>query len=502
MTINIKKGSRSFAFLASLLLFGSGCSDFLEETDPTNFTVNSYFKTAAHAESSVNSIYSSLKAIRGGSYGGSPWLMLEFATGLAGSELGQAENSSIIRNLVNTSDNAYGAAHWESSYKGIANANLAIAHIPGINMNESRKNQLMAEARFLRAYYYYNLVRIFGKIPLITEPVDLGSPSLYPSQASVEDIYALIVNDLITAESSGLPFDGTSGRVTLGAIKSLLSSVYLTMAGYPLQKGMEYYQKAAEKAKEVIDSGEYSLFDSYEDLHDPANKNVGENIFMVQYAAFVSPANWQPLIIPYNQNISAYSEQTGAIFAEKEFVESYEPGDKRAEEKQFYYHYYTLKADRSVTINLGSYYLYKHFDVEANLNTANSDLNWALMRYPEVLLIYAEASNEVAGLSPENYEAVNQIRRRAQLPELSGLTQDQFREAIWRELWHELSYENKTWFDMVRIRKGFNVATKGFDDFVGHQFSYGPVLTARELLFPIPTDELRNNEKLVQNEGY
>ncbi len=274
------------------------------------------------------------------------------------------------------------------------------------------------------------------------------------------------------------------------------------MAGYPLQKGAEYYQRAADKAKEVIDAGEYTLFPSYDDLHDPALKNTGEHIFMVQYAAFVDPSNWQALIVPYNQNISAYSAQTGAIFAEEKFVASYEPGDKRAEEKQFYYSTFTLRADRSDTINLGGNYLYKHFDVEANLNTASSDLNWPLLRYAEVLFIYAEASNEVSGPTPEAYEAINSIRRRAELPELSGLSQEAFREAIWREMFHELSYENKAWFDMVRIRKGYNLTTGNFDDYVGYQFVNGPVLSERELLFPIPTDELRNNEALVQNPGY
>ena len=501
MKINIKTWSQSL-IIGALLLLGSGCSDFLEEADPSNFTVESYFKTAVHADNAVNSIYQSLRNIRGGGYGGSPWLMLEFQTGLANTELGQAQNSLIIRDLVNNSDNGYGVTHWNSSYQGIANANLAIAKIPEISMDENVKKKLLGEARFLRAYYYYNLVRIFGMVPLISEPVDLNSPNLYPSQASVEDIYTLIVEDLTTAESSGLTYNDISGRVTLGAVKSLLSSVYLTMAGYPLQKGTEYYQKAADKAKEVIDSDQYSLFDSYDDLHDPANKNIGENIFMVQYAAFIIPSDWQTLIVPYNQNISAYSDQTGAIFAEEEFVKSYEPGDKRIEEKQFYYHYYTLKADRTKTINLGGYYLYKHFDVAANLTTASSNLNWPLMRYAEILLIYAEAINEVSAPTSAAYEAVNKIRKRAEISELSGLSKEQFREAVWREMWHELSYENKTWFDMVRIRKGFNLTTKNFDEYVGYRFVNGPILTERELLFPIPTGEMKNNDKLIQNQGY
>lgn len=488
--------------IGSLLFLGIGCSDFLEETDPSNITADSYFKTAEHAETAIYSIYSDLRSVRGGSYGGSPWLMLEFATGLAESDLGQADNSNIIRNLTNTSDNAYGKTYWDSSYQGIANANLAIANIPDIAMDEGQKNKLLGEARFLRAYYYYNLVRIFGMVPLITDPIDLSSENLYATQETVENIYTLIVDDLTSAETSGLPFNDTSGRVTLGAVKSLLSSVYLTMAGNPLQKGAEYYQKAAEKAKEVIDSGAYNLFPEYADLHDPAKNNIGENVFMVQYEAFVDPSDWQPLIIPYNMNISAYSAQTGAIYANQEFVNSYDEGDKRTAEKEFYYTTYTSKFDRDETIVLGGHFLYKHFDITANLETASSDLNWDLIRYAEVLLIYAEATNEVSGPTAETYAAVNGIRSRAELPELSGLSKEQFREAVWKEKWHELSYENVTWFDMVRLRKAFNVTTGSFDDFVGHEFVYGPKLTERELLFPIPTDELRNNENLVQNAGY
>lgn len=487
---------------AILLVFGVGCSDFLEEPDKSNFTMENYFTKPEHAESVVNSIYESLIPVTGGGFNGGPWMMLEFATGLANTELGQAQNSIFVRNLVNNSDNGYGQTYWTSRYRGIANANLAIAKIPEINMDEAAKNRYLGEARYLRALYYYELVRIFGKIPLITEPVSLNSPELYPDPVTEEAIYNLIVGDLEAAETSGLPYTDATGRVSLGAIKSLLSSVYLTMAGYPLQKGEEYYKKAADKANEVITSGEYQLFSSYDHLHDPTKKNVEENIFMVQFAAFIQPSNWQTSIIPYNQGISAYSDETGAIFANKEFVESYEAGDKRAKEKEFYYRTFTLSSNRNVEVDLGGYYIYKHFDTEAHLSTTSSDLNWPMMRYAEVLLIYAEAANEVDGPSPQAYSAVNAIRSRAELPDLAGLSQEEFREAVWRERWFELSFENKTWYDMARLRKAFNVNTREFEDFVGHQFSYGPVLKERELLFPIPTAEIRNNDKLVQNPGY
>jgi starch-binding outer membrane protein, SusD/RagB family len=485
----------------ALVFFGSGCSDFLEEPDKSNFTLENYFTKPEHAESVVNSIYESLRGTLGGGFGGAPWMMLEFATGLANTELGQAQNSIFVRNLVNNSDNGYGQTYWTNNYRGIANANLAIAKIPDISMNEAAKKKYLGEARFLRALYYYELVRIFGNIPLITEPINLKSPELYPDQATPEQVYKQIEADLVEAEASGLPYTDVTGRVSLGAVKSLLASVYLTMAGYPLQK-KEYYQKAADKAKEVIDSGKYSLFPTYDDLHNPARKNTGENIFMVQYAAFVLPSNWQSSIIPYNQGISAYTDETGAIFANKEFVESYAQGDKRVEEKQFYYRTFSLRSDRTKTRDLGGYYIYKLFDSEAQLSTTSSNLNWTVLRYAEVLLTYAEASNEAGGATAAAYDAINKVRQRASLPALSGLSQEQFREAVWKERFYELSFENKTWYDMARLRKAFNVSTKSFENFVGHKFSYGPVLKERELLFPIPTAEIRNNSKLKQNPGY
>ncbi|HLR89757.1 MAG TPA: RagB/SusD family nutrient uptake outer membrane protein [Balneolaceae bacterium] len=499
-----KKKIYLLLFVVSLV-FHTSCDDFLTQSDPSSFTRDNYFVSPEHAESAVKSIYADLRSVRGGGFGGATWSMLEFATGLAGTELGQATSSLIIRDLENDSDNAYGSTYWWSHYRGIANANLAIENIPDIQMNEDQKNQLLGEARFLRAYYYYFLVRIFGDVPLILEPIDLTSEQLEPQRSSVAEVYNVIVEDLIWAETqSGLPYYGTDGRVTLGAVQSLLASVYLTMAGYPLELGVEYYRLSRDKAAEVINSNSYWLFDNYADLKNEETENTGEHIFMTQFdASIANHDGLQVFIIPYNQGISVYSSETGGIFARREFVESYEEGDLRAEEKQFYFREFTRASDRDTPYDMGSYYLYKWFDDEAHLTTGVSGMNWPLLRYAEVLLIFAEAENEVEnGPTPEAYQAVNLIRERAELPALSQLDQNSFREAVWKEKWHELSYENKTWFDMVRLRKGFNSNTGEFEDFVGHQFVYGPVLTERELLFPIPTSEIRNNKNLTQNPGY
>jgi len=480
-----------------------GCSGFLSESDPTNFTVENYFTKPEHARSSVNAVYASMRSPLTSGFGGGAWMMTEFATGLAATDLGQAVNSYFVKDLNNTSDNGYGQAIWQQYYLGIGNANLSIAKIPDIPMDAEEAKRLLGEAHFLRAWYYFELVRMFGHIPLVTEPTSLQSSQLRPPQANQEAVYELIEQDLKTAETAGLPWRNPSGRVSLGAVKALLAEVYLTMAGYPLQKGQSHYQLAADKAKEVIDAGgQFFLFNDYADLHDPAMKNIGENIFMIQFATQVIPSNWQVAIIPYNKNISQYSDETGGIYVTADFVASYDAGDLRTQEKQFFFTQYTHESNRNQVVDLGGYFLWKHFDEVAQTSTANSDLNWPVIRYANVLLTFAEASNEANGPTADAYDAVNAVRKRAELPDLAGLSKDALREAIWKERWHELCFENKTWFDMVRLRKAFNVSTKQFEDYVGHQFSYGPVLKKRELLFPIPTAEVRNNTNLKQNEGY
>ncbi|WP_342088198.1 RagB/SusD family nutrient uptake outer membrane protein [Dyadobacter sp. OTU695] len=495
--------SKKIGLLAMLSLFGAtGCSDFLDESDPSNFTEENYFTQPAHARSSVNAIYTPLREPMSSGFGGGAWMMPEFATGLAGTDLGQAVNSYFIKDLRNTSDNGYGQTYWTQYYKGIAGANLSLAKIPGITMDAAEMKKVLGEAYFLRAFYYFQLVQMFGNIPLVTAPVNLQSDQLRPSAATPEAVYNQIVEDLKAAEASGLPMTENSGKVTLGAVKSLLAKVYLTMAGYPLQKGAAYYDLAAKKAEEVIDSKAFKLFTTYDDLHNPAKKNVEENIFMIQYKTQLIPSNWQVSIIPYNKNISAYSDETGGIYATGDFVKSFEAGDLRAKEKQFFFTKFTNESDRNKVVDLGGYFIYKHFDNVAQTSSANSDLNWPVIRYADVLLMYAEASNEVGGPSAKAYEAVNAIRARAELPALAGLTKDTFREAVWAERWHELCFENITWFDMARLRKAYNVTTKKFENYVGHKFSYGPTLTERELLFPIPTPEIRNNTNLKQNSGY
>src|SRR5699024_9487252 len=149
--------------------------------------------------------------------------------------------------------------------------------------------------------------------------------------------------------------------------------------------------------------------------------------------------------------------------------------------------------------------LWKYW-LEAAANPATgdlqSDLNWTLLRLPEVLLIYAEATNELNGPTQKAYDQINKIRTRAQLDPLSGLSQDEFRQAIWRERYQELAYENKAYFDIQRTHQVYNLQTGDFVDAFSFENIKGVTFTEKYMLWPIPRDEMQANNNLTQNPGW
>ncbi|MBP1653345.1 MAG: hypothetical protein H6Q26_3502, partial [Bacteroidetes bacterium] len=314
----------------------TGCSKFLEEKNPSSITTDNYYKNATQAQSAVDGAYEQLRVFQNGDgYGETPWISMEMLVGHA-KTLGQSTyNSSMIKHTAGTSDPVFMSV-WKGFYNGISNCNVAIQHIPDVSMDESQKSNLMGQLYFLRAFYYYHLVRLYGDVPLVLTAVSANSPDLYPSRTAAADVYDQIVKDLQLAEASSLPTTDVTGRVSVMAVKSLLSSVYLTMAGYPLQKGSSYYQLAADKAAEVIDGGGYELFTSYAYLHDRAHKNGSEFILQVQYSGSIVSNNIARLIIPEKIGISKFGDEYGALMPYNQFVNSYETGDKRTEEKQFF----------------------------------------------------------------------------------------------------------------------------------------------------------------------
>lgn len=517
MTINIIKNTGKL-FVFTTLLFGAGCTKFLEEKDPSNLAPESFYTIPEHAEAAVAATYADTRFIGAGAgIFSSNWQALEAPTGTSTTETAQNSDLNNLYSLSYDGNTGHLVNWWNGLYKVIANANLAIEKIPGISpMDEALRKRKMAEAQFLRAWAYFYTVRMWGDIPLITKPQTIQSEDFFPAKSSQESVYKLIVDDLVAAEAGGLPWTDATGRVSTAAIKAQLAKVYLTMAGQPLNKGAAYYKLAADKAKEVIayagtNPTVINLFPTYYDLHNPAQNNKLEHLFEIQYNSDVA-ANPMDNYYP-NFKAVTYGGQggTGSSVPTRSFYQSFEANDLRAKDQEgfFYTSYYTN--GNGAPFDLGAPYVFKHFNITANggLNVVPSkrnDLNVPQIRYAEVLLIYAEAQNEVGGPIQDAYDAFKRIRDRAKLttPAMSAYTQASFREAVWRERWHELCYEGITWFDMVRLRKVYNETTNNFDEFVGHiNKSSNQPLQAMHLLFPLGVQEMLNNPNLKpQNPGY
>jgi hypothetical protein len=511
MRFNIIKAiSLPLAF--SVLVLGTGCKKFLDENDPSNLTPDSYYTIPEHATAAIASVYAQTRFIGGGAgIFANNFQMLEAVTGTMKTETGQNADLNNLLGLGFQGDNVMINNWWNGLYNVVAQANLVLEKVPGINpMDEGEKKKILGEAQFLRAWAYFYLVQLWGDVPLITKPQTTASEDFFPTRATAEEVYNLIVTDLTAAEASGLPMVETSGRASMGAVKSLLAKVYLTMAGFPLNKGASHYTLAKDKAAEVINSNNFSLFPTYADLHNPANDNKGEHIFQIQYLVGVADNPMQGVLLPNFKDISKYGTEIGSIVPTMQFYESFDDNDKRKKDREgFFYTSYYDKGNGPLK-DLSAPYIYKHFDVIGHgtagvEGTGNSSLNWPQIRYADVLLIYAEAQNEADG-SPNStaINALKEVRSRATLSTPNTFTQAAFREAVWKERWRELCYENITWFDMVRLRKVYNSVTDGFDNFVGHKFpDNGATLQEKHLLFPLPTSEMQNNPSLrPQNPGY
>lgn len=500
--------------LCLALLITAGCSDLLNEEDPSNIAPTTFFTVPEDAESAVYGIYENLR-FHGDGAGifVSNFQMLDALSGTAETETGQNSDLNTLYSFQHTGDNLLLTQWWRQLYDGISNANLAIAKIPEIPLIQPANTQKwVGHAKFLRALHYFWLVRLWGDVPLITEPIyTWDDPNVNAPRASSESVYALIESDLAEAEAAGFPMTDASGLASQAAVKSLLAKVYLTMAGRPLNKGVAYYQKAAAKAKEVIDyananTGKIALFPTYDDLHNPAMENTLEHLFMIQYAVGIANAGYQDKFLPNNTNITA-SGEVGTTVPTTAFLATYEVGDKRTEEKGFYFKDYFLGGGTGTPITLNRFYIYKHFDTPANgapppgvAGTGNSGLNYPLVRYAEVLLIYAEAQNESSGPDLDAYNGLKAIRDRANLvtQDIGTFNQSTFRDAILRERWHEFSYEGLTWFDMIRLRKVYDVGTNTFIDFAGAAMN-GATLQAKHTLLPLPAADFRNNPNLSPN---
>ncbi len=475
------------------LILGS-CTDLVENPS-SNQVTSQFYKNESDATAAVTAVYAALK--KGGDdqtlYNRGIQIATEMTTDdyVAGP---RAINSNVqaLSKLAYDASNDRMQSIWQDSYSAINYANIAIDKIAQIsegNINETVRKRLINEAKFLRALNYFNLVRWFKYIPLVLhETTNLSSENLNVSQVSEDSVYTQIIADLKDAENLPTPSEYSSdnaGRASAGSAKAILAKVYLTR---------EQWSLAAEKSKEIIDSEWYDLFDNFNDVFDASTKNGKEHIFSVQFKgntgtgtqilASSSATNEVPGINGVHND--AYN--TGS-----NLYNSFSVNDKRL---PVTFVTEMVSPMNSKTYTLSTPHFYKYYDPNSVGDQGNSSRNIPVIRYAEVLLIYAEAINEVnEGPTSDAYAAIDKVRSRAGISKLAdiapNLSEDAFRDSVFQERRKEFVYEYNRWFDLSR---------RGADYYVKTLKAAGKTNAApRHIHFPIPQRELDLNPNLKQN---
>ncbi|MGV3508980.1 MAG: RagB/SusD family nutrient uptake outer membrane protein [Sphingobacteriaceae bacterium] len=469
----------------------TSCEKFLEE-DPKNFVAETnYYSTEADAIAAVNSIYAYLNSINSGNTAGVYHSNFWVAIGLAsdemfseqagGADLEQLESFSYIPQNSTLFD------IWEKHYKTITIANIAIARISGINMNETLKARLLNEAKFLRGLMYFNLVRMFGDIPLLTQE----NETLYPSASPKEDIYNLIIQDLTAAEALPPSYDTDKGRATKWAAKALLGKVYLTRKDWP---------KAAPKLLEVVNSG-HALWDDFADAFKLANKNGKESVFSVEFGdaggkiIFWEVGQFLVRLLPPQLSEEGVVNAQGWQLPTQQLYNSFDIDDRRRAVT-----FITEIHNKNGTTTTIRPYIQKYWDREKEPTGNATAASFPVIRYSDVLLMYAEALNELD--NPDAHTYINMVRKRARfdgttyrnaVPDYSGLNKVDLRAAILKERRLEFVAEGHRWFDLVRT---------GTLETLVPLAKPGIVPASRYYLFPIPQQERDVNPNLPQNLNY
>lgn len=471
-----------------LLLISTSCSDFLEE-DPQNLvSTSNYYSTEQDAIAAVNSVYAylgSYDASRGntaGVYHSTFWITQGLASDeMLNNQLGTPQYDQLAT-FSHNADNAALLEIWQIHYKTISLANIAIDRIPAIDMDATLQTRLVNEAKFLRGLLYFNMVRMFGEIPLV---VSEDAP-LNPEAAAVPDIYDQIITDLTDAES--LPADGAiqEGRATSGAAKGVLAKVYLRLGEFQL---------AADKAKEVIDSEQYDLWDDFDEAFDISSRGGQEAVFSVGFGdgggaiSFWEVGQFNVRLLPtaLSREVDGVSNTQGWQIAVPDLYNAYEGADERQEATFMT----SFTASDGTLINLDNIYIDKYWDREADPTAGGSFNDFPVLRYSDVLLTYAEAQARLNNFSEAN-DYLNMVRERAGLDEVSVSSIDGFIDVLLSERRKEFVAEGMRWFDLTRLGRLEQAVQEAKNINVDSDY----------YLFPIPQRERDVNPNLPQNQGF
>jgi len=533
----MKRITTCFTVLMGLaaLLAVSSCKKQLEEK-PYSFTSpENFYKNESDAKAAINGVYNELytydlflqpfwniNILDDDHVSGSDWFLGTTGAG-----------------------NPQGYFGWDRPWVGcyiiIARANTVLENVVNINqdIDPDIKKRILGEAYFLRGWAYFQLVQLYGGVPLRLKALTTENPQTSVPRSTVKETYEVVINDFKKAEEMLFPVGhakaGEPGRVTRGLAKAFLAKTYLTMASgsltgnitvrggmdngqysYPksVVAGLEgldskaYYTLARDKAQEVITSNEYSLFTNWKDIWAIAGRNKQEHMWELQSLAGSAFIN----------NLHAYFGASsvfgqGAVWMTNNHYLDYEDADKRVlvgvthnfRTLQGTYIFYPswqaalYKVVNGITYNNSGgttdrAYVIKYNSV-ADSTVSNSDAYFPLMRYSEVYLMVAEAENEING--PTNaYTPLNVIRTRVSASAApAGMNQEQFRSYVLAERAREFALEGIRRFDLLR----WGVYLPVMNKITSGQNNISKLRTLRNLLLPIPTNEMNSNTAITAN---
>lgn len=377
---------------------------------------------------------------------------------------------------------------WEYLYGTIGKANSVFNNTdatPGVEA--TRKEQIMAEAAWIRAFMYFQAVQLWGDVPLqLTEVTTISAellpeiyPQLFPARASVADVYAQIISDFERAVAYAPASASHKGYVTKGAANAMLAKVYATIQPPQWDKVNQYC--------DAVIAGGYSLLPEYDMLWNNENENSAEAIFEINYegtpqsgnwgASMFRGMDWKKFNTPSNDLVAAFDAEGDQIRKEASIIFL----DVSGKWSDPYWPQITFP-----------------FINKYRIFTGNSAQNYIFLRLADIMLLKAEALNENGDLAGAA-ALVNQIRSRVNLPNTAASDKASMKLAIEKERRLELAFEGHRWYDLKRTGRALEVLNnvKG-----PNGSSLGYVVTESKLLWPIPQAEMDKNTKLTQNEGY
>lgn len=500
---NTRKPGRKRILTAIIMISAislNSCSDFLNEDLKGVYSSTTFFTKPEHAILGINAAYNCLLSTHSGN---KPWIFGDVASDDAAS--GNAGDFPSVDNIDNFnihSDNGALFPFWEIYYEGVTRCNRVLDYVPAIEMNENKKNVILGEAHFLRAWYYFNLTNVFGDIPLIET---ILAPSELNLPKTDNGIILQFVSDECERAVALLPLkeDSEMGRATKGAAYALWAKALLFMQEWEL---------STEKALELISLG-YDLMPNYKDNFDLAYENNVESVFEVQQqgeTSYPTGNAYGQWFAPREGGIGGYAFNTPTQNFVDEFEKEGDYVDFRLNativQDQEPWGDTVFSANWSATGYVNKKYNVEFSSIRQDESNgprnfvSDTDLNFTPIRYAEVLLIIAESLNE-SGRTAEAVPYINLVRERARNshPDLVSLppefmapvpdaaSQIALRDAIRHERRVELGFEFHRFYDVIRY--GETYASQVFAD--NENFDY-----EIHKFFPIPQNEVDINPLL------